>query len=369
MMRRILTVLGVTALTLAGVTGVRAAEADRERAGDAPGAVYALTNAPAGDAVVAFDRAADGSLQARGTYSTGGRGSGAGLGSQGAVIVSDDHRLLFAVNAGDNSISSFRIEPDGLMLVDRQPSGGVLPTSLTYRHGLLFVLNAGAPNSVNGFRVSAKGAMRAIPGSSRPLSTAQTAPGQVGFSSDGDTLIVTEKGTNVVDTYEVDDDGRLEGPFIHPSAGPTPFGFATGRRGVVLVSEAGAGGGASTYRADEERLTPVSSMLMTGQRAACWAVITNNGRFGYVSNAGTGNISGFTLASDGTAALLNADGVSATTGGNPSDMVLSNDGGLLYVRIAARNEIALLTVGPDGALASRGAAAVIPAGAAGLTGF
>ena len=108
---------------------------------------------------------------------------------------------------------------------------------------------------------------------------------------------------------------------------------------------------------------------MTGQRAACWAVITNNGRFGYVSNAGTGNISGFTLASDGTAALLNADGVSATTGGNPSDMVLSNDGGLLYVRIAARNEIALLTVGPDGALASRGAAAVIPAGAAGLTGF
>jgi hypothetical protein len=80
-------------------------------ASDAPGAVYALTNDPAGNAVLVYDRAADGSLTAAGAYATGGAGSAAGLGSQGAVIVSDDRRWLFAANTGSNSISSFRIHP------------------------------------------------------------------------------------------------------------------------------------------------------------------------------------------------------------------------------------------------------------------
>ena len=56
---------------------------------------------------------------------------------------------------------------------------------------------------------------------------------------------------------------------------------------------------------------------MTGRRAACWAVVTKNGRYGYVTNAGRGNISGFAIAQDGSAALLDADGVTAVTGGNP----------------------------------------------------
>jgi hypothetical protein len=52
----------------------------------APGAVYALTNSTAGNAVV-YDRGGDGSLSPAGSYATGGAGTGAGLGSQGAVIV------------------------------------------------------------------------------------------------------------------------------------------------------------------------------------------------------------------------------------------------------------------------------------------
>jgi hypothetical protein len=53
----------------------------------APGAVYALTNSTAGNAVVVYDRGGDGSLSPAGSYATGGAGTGAGLGSQGAVIV------------------------------------------------------------------------------------------------------------------------------------------------------------------------------------------------------------------------------------------------------------------------------------------
>lgn len=121
--------LFTTALALAGATAVAASAATLLT----PGAVFALTNAPDGNAVVAYTRAADGSLTPAGTYLTGGAGTGAGLNSQNAVIVSDDRRFLFAVNAGSGSVSSFLIRPDGLELADVAGSGGIMPTSVASR--------------------------------------------------------------------------------------------------------------------------------------------------------------------------------------------------------------------------------------------
>ena len=334
------------------------------------GAVYAITNAAAGNSVVTYERGGDGALTAAAAFATGGLGSGAGLGSQGAVIVSDDQRFLFAVNAGSNSISSFRILPDGLELVDVAPSGGALPTSVAYRSGLLYVLNAGVPNNINGFTVDRNGMITPLAGSTRPLSAASTNPAQVGFSDDGAALIVSERATNLLDVYVLDESGRAVSQTVVPSAGPTPFGFAVDKRNTLFVSEAGAGGGASSYRiSDAAGLTPVSAMAMTGQRAACWAVVTKNGRYGYVINAGTGNISGFAIAQDGSATLLNEDGVSATTGGNPTDAALSHDSQYLYVRVAALGAIAVFRVESDGSLTPRPSITGTPAGLAGLAAF
>jgi 6-phosphogluconolactonase (cycloisomerase 2 family) len=334
--------------------------------GDAPGAVYALTNSPAGNAVVVYDRG-DGSLTPAGSYATGGTGTGAGLGSQGAVIVSDDGRLLFAVNAGSNSVSSFRIRPGGLALADTAPSGGTTPTSVAFRKGLLYVLNAGVPNSVSGFTVARDGEITPLAGSTRPLSAHSTAPAQVGFSDSGDAVIVTERATNRIDTYAVGADGLLSEPSVHASAGPTPFGFAVDKRDTLFVSEAGAGGGASSYRIGAgAALDAVSSNVMTGQRAACWAVVTKNGRYGYVTNAGTGSISGFAIGHDGSASLLNADGITAATGGNPTDVAVSHDSAFLYTRVAARSEIAIFRIASDGSLEAFAPLAGTPAGLAGL---
>ena len=337
---------------------------------NASGAVYALTNSPGGNAVVVYDRHADGSLAPAGSYPTGGNGSGAGLGSQGAVVVSDDQRLLFAVNAGSNSVSSFRIRPDGLELVDTAPSEGTLPTSVAFRGGLLYVLNAGAPNNVSGLTVSPQGRLTPLVGSTRPLSAASTNPAQVGFSDDGETLIVTERATNLIDTYWIDDGGYLTGPFPHPSAGPTPFGFAVDKRNTVLVSEAGAGGGASSYRVDRDgTLQTVSPAVVTGQAAACWAVVTKNGRYGYVINAGTGNISGFAIDTDGAISLLQANGVTGVTGGNPTDAAVSHNSQFLYVRVAALSQIAVFRIRSDGSLRPLPPLAGTPAGLAGLAAF
>ena len=264
--------LGAVALYSFGSSA--SAQSDKQSgANGETGAVFALTNSPAGNAVVVFNRGADGTLTPAGSYPTGGVGTGAGLGSQDAVIVSDDRRWLIAVNAGSNSVSSFRIHDTGLTLIDTKPSGGILPISVTLRGDLLYVLNAGVPNNVTGFLITSEGRLNALEGSTRPLSGASTNPAQVGFSDHGDTLIVTEKDTNIIDTYAIDDDGRADGPYINVSAGPTPFGFAVGHRNTLLVSEAGDGGGASTYRIDDGRLDVVSGMIMTGQRAACWAIL------------------------------------------------------------------------------------------------
>ncbi len=336
-------------------------------AGEPAGQVYAITNAPAGNAVATFDRAADGGLTPGPVVPTGGTGSGAGLGSQGAVIVDEADGLLFAVDPGSHTVSSFRLGAHGLELAATAPSGGTSPTSVTYRNGLLYVLNAGAPNSISGLRVAADGALTALSGSTRPLSAEQTAPAQVGFDATGEALIVTERATNRLVTYTVGDDGRPTGPATFASSGPTPFGFAVDKRNTLFVSEAGAGGGASSYAVGEgATLIPVSSMVMTGQRAACWAVITHNGRYGYVANAGTGNLSGFAIGRDGSATLLDPSGVTATTGGNPTDTALSRNSRYLYVRVGASAQIAAFRVASDGSLAKLPARGGVPASYAGL---
>jgi hypothetical protein len=60
-------------------------------------AVYLQTNDAAGNEVLAFSRAADGSLSPAGRYSSGGRGSGQRhLASAGSVVLSPDLRWLLA---------------------------------------------------------------------------------------------------------------------------------------------------------------------------------------------------------------------------------------------------------------------------------
>jgi 6-phosphogluconolactonase len=353
----------VAALALASSAMAMAREDDDDR----PNAVYALTNAPTGNAVVVYSRSRDGSLTPAGSVSTGGDGNGQGLGSQDAVKVSENGSLLFAVNAGSDSVSSFRIREEGLQLVDTAPSGGSTPTSVGYHDGLVYVLNAGVPNSISGLRVSRRGELTPIAGSTRPLSADSTAPAQVGFSDDGDVVIVSERATNKLVTYTVGRNGLLSSPIVHDSAGPTPFGFAVNKHDTLFVSEAGAGGGASSYRIGEDgSLERASSNVMTGQRAACWAVVTEDGRFGYVTNAGTGNISGFSIARNGESALLDADGITAVTGGNPTDAALSSDSRFLYVRVSALSQIAIFRIQRDGSLQALPPLTGTPAGLAGL---
>ncbi len=171
------------------------------------------------------------------------------------------------------------------------------------------------------------GKLTPLPGSTRPLSADMTAPAQVSFSPDGSVLVVTETDTNLLDTFTVDRMGVAEGPMTYVSEGTTPFGFAFGKRSQIFVSEA-VSGSISSYRLDDEgTLQVISPAVPTHQAAACWVVVTNDGRFAYTTNAGSGSISGFLVGPDSSLLLLDADGRTGDTGEGsaPIDMALSGN--------------------------------------------
>ena len=361
MFRKRALVLGFALLAMLAL----AAAANASSSGNSPGAVYTLTNASGGNAVIAFDRAADGTLSLQGTFATGGNGAGSGLGSQGAVVLSADGRQLLAVNAGSNSVSLFGVRPNGLELEATVSSGGVRPISVTVRGRLAYVLNAGGSGNISGFALSHDG-LTPLAGSTQPLGAGSSGPAQVSFTPDGAALVVTEKTSSTIDTYAVGTDGLPSAPVMSPSAGGTPFGFDFDNRGHLLVSN--AAGSASSYAVSAAGAAVITGPVATNQGAPCWLVTSKNGRFAYTANAAAGTISGFSVGQDGSLVLLDPSGATASLGAtsHPLDEAFSNDGRYLYNLTDGSHAISAFLVGADGSLTLVGSTSV-PVGADGLT--
>ena len=345
----------------------------------APGAVYTMSNDPVENTVLVFARSANGDLTLDDEVATGGQGTGAGLGNQGGVILSEGKRFLFVVNAGSNDISVLAVLPWGLKLLGTYDSGGLRPISLTMDRRVLYVLNAGGSagdsDNITGFRVGLFGKLWPISDSTRPLSQDMTGPAQVEFSRNGRVLVVTEKATNLIDTYTVGRNGRAEGPNVFGSAGDTPFGFAFGKGGYLFVSEAAGGatdaGSVSSYRVfSNGNLDLISDAVPTTETAACWVVVTDNGRYAYTTNAGSGSISGYAIARDGSISLLDPDGRTGDTGDGsaPIDMALSRNSRYLYTLNGGNGTITGFRVKYDGSLVPLPGATVdsLPSAANGL---
>lgn len=383
---RTLTLLAVASLLVAPEVGLALGNrGPRGRGGpwphkEAAGAVYTMTNATQGNAVVVFERRDDGSLRRSGTYPTGGLGTGAGLGNQGGVALSEDGRWLLVVNAGSNQVSLFSVDRHGLTLEDTVASGGTRPISVAIHRDLVYVLNtggmAGGADSVAGLRIRRNGSLDALPGSSRALSAANTDPAQVGFSPDGRFLLVTEKATNSIDVFPLDRDGYAGDPVTNPAAGTTPFAFAFGKRDHVFVSEvsggaAGAGAVSSYDLTRDGFLEVIDASVPNTETAPCWLVVTRGGRYAFTTNTPDDSLSGYAIDFEGHLELLDEGGPSGEAqlelapGTNPLDMDLTDDGRFLYTLDIGTNTISTFRVRPDGSLKLLGAIPGVP-GANGL---
>src|SRR5262249_33101036 len=158
------------------------------------GHLYVNDNAAGENTIAAFDRHADGSLTPipGSPFPAGGSGSGAGIGSHGALQQSADGRDLPAVGAGSGQISVLRIRPDGgLRPVGGGPvsSGGAEPVSIAVNGGLVYVANGGSgANNYTGFTLNPGGHLRALAGSTIALPEGSE-PGDVLFNPSGTNLV------------------------------------------------------------------------------------------------------------------------------------------------------------------------------------
>lgn len=348
--------------TLAGNAGAR----DRHSVPsfdriDRGGVIYAMTNDSDGNEILVFLRDRHGRLQpARSaTAETGGAGSNFiavdPLGSQNALVYDDDLDMLFAVNAGDNTVTAFEAGPIGLPLRRRAlvPSGGYIPVSVAVSEHLLYVLNAGDSGTVATFDIGPHGQLTQIgsfdlnlpPMPTAPPFDRAMAPGQVGVDALARHLIVTYGQGQQLLVAELDDQGVPVAPLVATTTpGAVPFAFGVTRYGTTLLAEASGSVSAFDPPAGTMPLTATATAISTGQTATCWIVVHENG-FAYVSNTGSDSLSLFGYTRTGSLQLL--DDVAATPEGAPIDMTFANDGRFLYTLNAASGRISGYAIDQD----------------------
>ena len=314
-------------------------------AGAAPPAVFVQTDNPAGNQVIAFAQQPGGQLSQEQIVSTGGLGGieaatpAGGLVSQGSLTYDPGHHLLFAVNAGSDTISVLSVEGSRVRLDQVLSSGGEFPNSIAVHGNLVYVANAGGAGSVSGFRIFGQYVVP-IPGSARSLGLDDAnppnfhdGPGQVTFSPDGSELLVTTKeATNSIDVFQVGLSGYLSAaPVVTPDDSNGPFSFAFTPSGQLVVAEVAPSALHTFAFGPHGTLTSLSASLPDGQQAQCWVIAADG--FYYVANAGSADLSEYTVAADGTPSLVAP--VAAKTGAGSFDLTASADGKYLYAEAAA----------------------------------
>ncbi|MEO8221144.1 MAG: beta-propeller fold lactonase family protein [Specibacter sp.] len=335
------------------------------------GAVFIQNNGATGNSVTVFDRASNGSLTRAGTYRTGGRG-GSELGavvdplaSQGSLVYDGEQQLLFAVNAGSNTLSVFKVHGDKLQLREVLPTRGLFPTSVAVAGHLVYVLNAGGAGSISGFRALG-GFVVPLAGSTRSLGLGNAdvpaflqAPAQVAISPDRAHLVVATKANNTLEVFGLGRFGEPSAtPAVNTSVGAVPFALTFDIGGRLQV--ANASGSASSYQLGANgTLTLVSGPVTNGQAATCWTTTARG--YLYAANAGSATITGYKVGVNGALSLLQPSGISATTHAGPVDLAATPDGRFIYQLATGAGAIDEFAVSANGALTQIGAVTGLPA--------
>jgi len=180
----------------------------------------------------------------------------------------------------------------------------------------VYTNNNANPNTVTGFSVGPSGTLTMLPGT--PVLTGGGGFGTF-FASNTATatmrknfLYVSNSGTNDISAFKID---TSTGALMAVSGSP----FATG----------GSGG-------------------VPGVPSGVSLAVTPNGRFLYAGNEGSGNISEFSIGSNG--ALTAVSGSPFNLGGAPDGIKVTPNGKFLGVALPFLNSVAMLKIGSDGAL-------------------
>lgn len=345
----ILTAAFASAAVFAGPASAHSSHSDS--------AVFVQSDNLQGNTVVAYDQTASGSLHQAGVYATGGLGGqlpGTGpdhLASQSALTYDQAHHLLYAVNAGSNTLTIFSVDGDRLIRRQVLSSGGSFPVSVAVRGNSVYVLNANDGGSVQGY-LSVAGRLVSIPSWHRGLGLPSgSTPGQVGITPDGGKLIVTTKAGNSIDVFSLGALGPASKPVVTSTPGQGPFGFTFDAAGRVVVTESATNSVDTFIVGRDAELTKVSAVA-TGQIATCWVI--GSGDHFYASNAGSGTLTG--LSENGHGSLTSIG--NTTTAAGTVDAAVTSDGKFLHAQTGVDGGVDSFRINSDGSLTKIGTVTV-----------
>lgn len=282
--------------------------------------LYVESNNIDQNSIIAYHRNTDGSLSSitGSPFLTGGQGVGNPdqiLGpddSDQSIMVSSDHKKLFAVNSGSNTIAVFNIAEDGSLSTvpgSPFPSGGTNPVSIGIAGSYLYVVNKnenpsypsiGTPNYTS-FSIAADGSISSVPGST--INTAAgVSPSQALISKDQKFLFGTDffgpmKGLGTLRSFLINSNGTLTPAIGTPKklTGVDSTGAALGlashpSKNILYVGHVMRDTmGVYTYDNSGE-LTFIKGVKNSG-KAICWIKINADGSKIYTSNTGDGSVS------------------------------------------------------------------------------
>jgi 6-phosphogluconolactonase (cycloisomerase 2 family) len=184
-------------------------------------------------------------------------------------------------------------------------------------------------------------------------------PGQVVFSPDGSSLLVTTKAnTHAIDVFAVSESGRPSGtPVVNIFPGTVPFAGTFDGAGHFLAVEVGIGSVVS-YKLNADGTLTALDTVATTQRATCW--IAGAGGYFYTGNAGGngtpgfGSLSGIAAAPSGALTNLGA----TVTNPGTVDAAGTSDGKFLYTQTGALGTVDEFAVNADGSLTAIGSVTV-----------
>lgn len=358
--------------------------------------IYAVSNASSGNSVLGYRVAPNGSLAPLpgSPYATNGLGQGVSLLVSGdnGIVVSEDHRFLFAPNRGSNDIAVFRIGADGSLKSVRGspfPTGGVTPTSLAVHGDLLFVAHTGlglfsscTDCDYRGFRVSESGELTPIENATIKLSeTPPSAPFAIRFSPDGRFLVGTETLSSKINVYQVNEHATSEQPILAPvpgspvnSIGKLPLGFFFNPSNPTqlfisnLEDLLGTGSVSSYLMANSGQIAPIGSQEPSGQNATCWINLTSDGKLLFATNTDNDSIGSYEVDRDGKLNLVETlpiprDGVPEGSPISPVDMAVTSGNDYLFVLTRDVATIKGFKIQPHGKLVETSNSKIVVPGA------
>lgn len=325
--------------------------------------IFVMTNNTTKNEILAYQRLYDGNFVLKGHFATEGRGSGGTtdpLQSQGSLTLSEDHNLLFAINAGSGTISSFHLL-DGLpILIDQEPTGGAFPIAVAEHNGTVYVLNAGGNGAIVSFHTDGLGRLHRISNSTVHLTATNSGGSSIAVSPDGRTLAVIEKGPNNIDIFPINRDGTLGSVIINHSVTPGAFAGVFTPSGRLIVSENQPDGtdvsSISSYIInDNGTIKAINQSLPTFGDGNCWNAITPNGKYVYADNSATSNIAGFAVGANGTLTPLDGTIVGSYPSGTTNlDISISGNGKYLYTLNSGAGSIGIYSINANGTLTGLG---------------